>query len=277
MEDVLGTEVEETVEDVQDTEDEFLGLETDYSEYEDEDEDEDEDDKEEESETEESEQQEEVTETEQKKKRVQTPEENARFAEMRRQQQFQERLQQTAEYRLAKMLADQYGLTPEQMLQQLEEQRMEQEAKERNIPVELIKEREALRKEQEQMRQQLLQIQFQGWKARIDAEAQTVKQNYPMLSDEEIDIAKQAILTQFRNVDMPLETAVLAVHGQKIIESLREMTRQEALAEITGRSKKSPLPIKGSKPPQTETLTEEEKYVARQMGMTEEEYLKYKY
>ena len=98
-----------------------------------------------------------------------------------------------------------------------------------------------------------------------------------MLSQSDIDEAVSYILHEAQNVDIPLEKAVYAVHGEKIINALAEGKAQDKLAQESGRKKKTPLPIKGGKTSaKTATVTDEERYIAKQMGMSVDDYLKYK-
>ena len=77
---------------------------------------------------------------EEPEKKVQTPEENAKFAEMRRQQQMEQRIQEELNKRLAespemkaaKLLSEMYQVPPDQLYQKLEEARLQKEAQERN-------------------------------------------------------------------------------------------------------------------------------------------------
>jgi hypothetical protein len=73
---------------------------------------------------------------------------------------------------------------------------------------------------------------------------------------------------------MNFKQAAMAVHGDKLVEYQISQARNEILAEKSGR--KSPITPQGGKSPSTPTLSDEEKQVARLMGVSEEDYLKYK-
>jgi hypothetical protein len=222
-------------------------------------------------------------ETDPEDKPAQTAEENAKFAETRRQQQLDERLkqerekwaQESPEAQIAKMLAQRYNVTPEQMLEQLREQELTSQAEKQGVPVEVLKQIEQERKERERIQQELNQMQFENWKNRVESEKSRIKGEYPMLTDEDMNASVQYMLETMQNPNASLEDVVYAVHGKKIAQSLRDQAKQEALAEISGRAK-SPLAPQGGKPNPTVQLTAEEKYVAKQMGVSEKDYLKYK-
>jgi hypothetical protein len=103
-----------------------------------------------------------------------------------------------------------------------------------------------------------------------------LKNSYPFLTDQDIDSAKNLLLNTWRNVEAPLEQAVYALHGKKILEQGQESSRTETLAEVSGRKSKSGVPLKAGKSSDTQILTDDEKYIARQMGISEEVYLKNK-
>jgi hypothetical protein len=230
-------------------------------------------------EPEESEPEKEVEEEPKPEKKTQTPEENAKFAEMRRQQQMeqqiQERVQQTPEYQIAKMLADRYGKTPDQMLNELRESALAEQAEKQGVPIEVLKRQQESERQQQELRQEIDRMKFESWKNRVDREKQSIKNEFPMLSDDDLQKSVEHMLTVIRNPEIPLEEAVYAVHGRKIAQALKEQAEQDALAKISGRTP-SPLKPQGGKPNPTTTLTAEEKYVAKQMGILEKDYLKYK-
>ena len=231
----------------------------------------------------------EVTPTEPEKK-VQTPEENARFAEERRERQAEERAQKALEklkendpaFQAAKLLEELYGAPISQIQAQLQRARMEQIAQREQIPVEAVERienekraTEQAQREAAQAGQELVQIQFAAWEARMGQEGSQLKQQYAVLSDEDLESAKSYILNTARNPNLPLEQAVMAVHGAKITEAIKQNAKTEALAEISGR-KQAPIPPQGGKPAAAATLTDTEKYFAKQMGLTEEEYIKWR-
>jgi hypothetical protein len=224
------------------------------------------------------------TEAEKGTKREQSREENARFAAQRRQdaieKQVQERLesikQEAPEYKLAKQLSDMYGVPVEEMITQMQENALQKEAEERNLPVELLRERQADKAELSNVQQQLNQMRFENWQSRIEADGAKLQTDYTMLNQDDMDAAVRYILHEAQNVDMPLEQAVYALHGKKIIDGLANAKIQDNLANEGGRKKKTPLAPNSGKTPSTGTLTAEESRMAKVFGMSDSDYLKYK-
>jgi hypothetical protein len=220
-------------------------------------------------------------------KKVQSSEENARFAEQRRQQQLQKQIEEarkqweaeSPQARIARALQEQYGIPPEQILSQLEEARLAREAERLQVPVEYLKRAEQEKQQQtseiQSLRDELNRIQFESWNSRIEMEKANLAKEYPMLSSDDLGQAAVAMLQEYQNPNMPLKEVVIAKHWSKIESSLREQARQEALAQVSGRAK-SPLAPQGGKPLVTATLTDEERWAAKLLGMSEEDYLKYK-
>jgi phage I-like protein len=161
------------------------------------------------------------------------------------------------------------------MLQQLQESELKQQAEKQGVPVEVLKRQQELENRIKQQEEQFQQLQYQAWQRRIDSEKSALKADFPMLSDEDFQKSIEHMLTVVRNPDVSLEESVYAVHGKKIAQALKEQAEQDALAKISGRIK-SPLAPQGGKSNPTVSLTAEEKYVARQMGISETDYLKYK-
>lgn len=218
------------------------------------------------------------------KPKKQSKEDNAKFAAQRREQQLQakvqeelERLkQESPEFKLAKQLAEMYGTTPEELVVQMQEANLQKEATEKNVPIELLRERQAEKQRLEQVETELNQLRYQSWKNSIEAEGQKLQTEYPMLNQEDMDAAVNYILQTAQNVDMPLEQAVYALHGKKIIDGLAKAKQQDNLATESGRKKKVPLAPNNGKTSQTKSVTAEEKYIAKQLGMSVDDYLKYK-
>lgn len=219
------------------------------------------------------------------RKREQSKEENAKFAAQRRQKELDDKVQaeldrlksESPEFKLAKQLSEMYGAEPEVILNQMKEAALEKEAADRNVPIELLRERQEERQRLESVEAELNQLRFTQWESRIEAESTTLQSKYTMLDKSDMDAAVDYILNTVQNVDLPLEQAVYALHGQKIIESLSNAKVQEDLAKQSGRKKKTPLSPNNGKPSdQTKSLTADEKYIAKQLGMSTDDYLKYK-
>ena len=210
----------------------------------------------------------------------QSREQNAYYAEKRRQEQIekavQERLRQTKEYQTTKLISEMYGVPENELYDQLYEAKLAKEAQVQNVPVEFVKEREELRKQQLQLQDQLHTIMFQQWQSRVDQEKANLKSQFAMLTDADLDSAAYYMLNDLKRTDLPLENAVFALHGAKILGGLKNTAKNEALAEVSGR-KKSPLPTKsGSKAESAVSLSDEERYVAKKLGLTDKEYSKWK-
>ena len=211
---------------------------------------------------------------------VQTKEQNAYYAEQRRQQQIeravQEKLRQTREFQTSQLLSEMYGVPQEELYDQLYEAKLTREAQSQNVPVEYLKEREALRQQQQQLQDQLHTIMFQQWQGRVENEKAQLKSQFNMLTDSDLESAAYYMLNDLKRTDLPLENAVFALHGAKILGGLKNTAKNEALAEVSGR-KKSPLPVKGGKSQNdTVSLSDEERYVAKKLGLTDKEYSKWK-
>ena len=214
-------------------------------------------------------------------KPTQSAEDNARFAEQRRQRQAEERaqelarqmLQQSPEYQLAQQLQQMAGgADTRQILEYYRQQALEQQAKAQNVPVEVLQRIQMAEQQSMTLQQQLQQMEFNAWYSQQEAAKHEVLRKYPMLNDEDVTNSLSYMLTELGTTRMPLEQAVLAMHGPKITESLREAVRQEVLAEMSGR-KPSPLPPQGGRSENNATvLSEDERAMARALGISEKDY-----
>lgn len=217
---------------------------------------------------------------------VQTPEENAFYAEQRRQQQelqrqqeleqqFMEKAQETPEYQVAQLLASQYGMPVDQMLQQLQESQLEQQAQTQGVPVEFLRQQQETQRQMETLQNQLKQMEFETWMAKQEAEAVQIKSDYPFLTEAEINEARHFMLNDLKTTAMPLSQAVFAKHQAKITSHLKEQAKQEALAEISGRKSNGTAPNVSQSSPESQ-LSQEERAMAKALGISEKDYLKYK-
>lgn len=217
-------------------------------------------------------------------KKVQSPEENARYAEQRRQSLIDQRVKEelerqkaeSLEYKTTQMLAQMYGVTPEQLYAQIEDARLKQEAEKQGIPLEVAKSLEQYKNELGTYQQKLQQLEFESWSSRVDAQEQQLKQQYPMLTDDDLYNSKVYLLQTIRNPNMPLEQAVFALHGAKITNTFKDNIRNEVLAEMAGRKKGALPPQSMKKASPAKTLSQDEILAARALGISEEDYLQHK-
>jgi hypothetical protein len=262
-------------EDEEDFDEEEVEVEEDDSDYEEDDSEEYEEDYEDYEEEEEVEEEYE----EPSSKKQQTPEENARFAEMRRQsiidQRVKEELTNSVEYRTAQILSEMYGVTPEQLYQKIEEGRVARQAEEQGIPLEVARSLEQYKNELGTYQQKLQQLEFQSWSSQVDAQANEIKKQFPMLTDDDLHDSKVYLLQTIRNPNMPLEQAVFALHGAKITNAYRSNVRNEVLAEVSGR-KKGALPPQTRKASTAQSLTQDEALAAKALGVSIDDDLKFK-
>jgi hypothetical protein len=129
--------------------------------------------------------------------------------------------------------------------------------------------------QQQQLQQQLQTVQFQSWVGRIDMEKAMLQQKYEgVLTEADLDAARDHMLTGIRNTEIPLEQAVLALHGQRIMDHHWEKARQDALAEISGRKPSPPTPTGNAHQPSDDTpqLEDGEKEWAKLLGIKESDY-----
>lgn len=207
-------------------------------------------------------------------------EENARNAERRRQEEAQRNeqiLKQSQEYQIVQQLAQLSGRSPEQLIAELQEAQLRKAAVAEGVPLEVARRIQQAEQASQATQARLQQLEFDAWNHRTEQKSQELKAAYPMLDDNDLLAAKTYILQTLKNVDVPLEDAVFALHGKKIAEGERERARNEALAEISGRKKASGVPATSGKATKHSSgLTDLERAAARATGLTDEEYARYK-
>jgi hypothetical protein len=215
------------------------------------------------------------------KEKTQTPEERKAQAAQRRQREFDARVQAELDKRMtdlpemqvARELAKMYNTTPDKMLEVVRNAELDRQAQAQaqrdNVPVEVVKKTLSLE-------QELNQLKFQQWQDKTEAQRPQIMKDFPMLTEGDVNAAIVYQVQVLKQLDMPLDQAVLALHGKKVLEGLKKNAQQEVLAEKGGR-KKSALPMQGGGKSSTSVaLTPDERAVARGFGMSDEEYLKYK-
>ena len=207
-------------------------------------------------------------------------EENARNAERRRQQQqaaLEQLRAQLPEAQLVRQLEEYYGAPMEVLAQRIQMANLQKEAQARGVTPEVIEREKQRDLEVQQLQTQLSNFEFQMFESRIQNEMQDLKTAYPMLTDADLIEAKRYMLVDLKHTDIPLEEAVLAKFGRKIVEGQREAARNEALAQASGRRSNSTLPPStGKSEAGKPVLTDAERAAAKIFGISAEEYLKYK-
>lgn len=217
-------------------------------------------------------------------KQKQSKEQNAEFARKRREAEAKQRAeaelerlkQESPEFKLAQMLSEQYGQPPEVIMEQIKEAQLKKEAQEQKVPVEILRKQRAEEERANRLEQEISMLKFQNWQTQIKADGTRLMGEYKMLTEDDMEAATNYILNVAKNVDMPLEDAVFAIHGKKIVQSLAKGEVQENLAKQVGRAKKTPLAPNNGKPPKVVALSAQERQMARAFNMTDEEYAKYK-
>jgi hypothetical protein len=209
----------------------------------------------------------------------QSKEDNAKFAARRRQQELdakvQEQLKNSPEYKIAQKLAKQFGKPIDQILTELDDADIQEEAEKRQVtPEQVRRERETIERA-DRLEQENSQLKFQYWQNQIQQDTTKLLTEYPMLNQLDMDKAVDYILNVAKNVELPLEDAMFAVHGKKITKAMAKQTVQDDLATQSGRKRKTPLVPNNSKSSQSTSLSADEKYIARQFGMTDDEYRKF--
>lgn len=215
-------------------------------------------------------------------KKVQTPEENAKFAEQRRQQEIEKRVQEelnkrlaeTPEVKAARMLEQQYGMKPDQLLEMMQQQALMEQAQTSGVPYEVLQQQYQQNLQNQQLQQQLAEMQYKVWQTEVRMESQALKTELPFLTDEDIQGALDYMTDTLKTTNIPLKQAVMAVHGDKILENLQNNAKNEILAEQSGR--KTPVIPQGAKTPATPILDDAEKHFAKIFGMSDEDWVKYK-
>lgn len=206
-------------------------------------------------------------------------EENARNAERRRLEEAQrlEQIRQASpEFQMVQRLSQITGKSPEQMMAELEEANIKQQAVQAGVPVDLYRRTYQAEQAAQQTAQRLQQFEFDAWNSRVDQESARLQTEYPMLDENDLFQAKTYILQTLQNTNVPLEQAVHALHYKKISEGLQDQARTEALADISGRKKSSGIPLSSKPASQPEGLSDEERAMARRLGMSYKDYAKYK-
>lgn len=215
---------------------------------------------------------------------------NAVNAERRRQREAkiaQQALENSPEIRMMKELAEISGVSIEQMQANIRQAKIARELQAQGLTEEQItqsvplvdRERQASAESQKKAdatAQENLQLQFLQWEQNYQNSVKQVQAEHPYLTQVDIEAARDYMLNTLQNPDIPLADVVRTVHYQKIWDSKQAAMRTELLAEMSGR-KETPLPPQGGAgASNAPTLSADEKFAAKMMGVSEADYMKYR-
>lgn len=162
------------------------------------------------------------------------------FARMRKS--MEQQFQSSAEYKLAKKLADKYGTSVEDIVQQLEDQELQEQAQREKTTPEHLKRLNAAERRQQELESQVLMMT-------LERQIQDFKGKNADIPDQDLIPAVQFLGQAHRMgmKEMTIEQAFKATNPN-YETNLRERIRQEILAEMT--ETKAPIVTKGSSPDQ---------------------------
>jgi len=164
---------------------------------------------------------------------------DAAFAAMRRAMLRQH--EESPEVQLAKRLSEIYGADPETILKWIDEFEQYQQAQQMNVPPEIVQ-------KLTQMEQENNELKFQFWQARMLQEEKELRQKYPYAKEEHIAKALEFI-KETGSLDLPLEQAFIAANYQDLAEMIAQQVRQQVLAEMSGRNKRTLPNVQGAGTP----------------------------
>lgn len=181
-------------------------------------------------------------------KPVQSPEDNAAFAEMRRKN---EELARQA--KVAEQVAAQYGMTVDQFEKAYADQQLQQRAEQQGVPLDVLKRLEAAETELSSTRFQSEQDKFwssvETTKAKLGLNDDEVKATFEYIGQRGLVNVNSKLPT------IPFEDAYKAANFDSILERSKKEDNQKRLADKKARQKKSAVPHTnaGTQPNEGET------------------------
>lgn len=184
----------------------------------------------------------ELPDVEESTKPKQTPEENKAFAEMRiKMKQMEEQAQAAEKYqKFLSRIAESNGMTPEQIIQNYEQQQLEQQAKEKGVPLEMYQRLQTLENENTQVKKE---IQLEKLRNQVDV----VKQKYGV-DDAEVEktfnyIGTLGMFDPQTNIPLiPFEEAYKLANLDSLVERKAKEAQQQLLANKKQRQQSATPP-----------------------------------
>src|SRR6185312_1314000 len=157
---------------------------------------------------------------------------NSAFAQLRR-----ERDEATKLAGFLKRIADENGTSVEDMMKQYEESRLQQQAEQQNVPVEVLQKLNKLEQENEQIRNQTFTERFNN-------QVSQTMEKYKA-SNEELEAtfkyaADNGLVDSLKNGSMTFEAAYRLAHMDSIIEKQVQNALQENLTQKKKRQQEAP-------------------------------------
>lgn len=174
---------------------------------------------------------------------------NRAFADMRRQ------LEETKKYEaFLKNLAEQSGTTPEELMNRYEERKIEQEAKDKGVPVDVYKRLSELEQRDVEREQQILAERFNS-----EVERVIEKEN---LTEEDVEnvfkhMAQEGLIVDGRPA-IPFEQAYKLANLETIVEKSKKEAVQDNLEQKRKRQQSSAIPSGASVTPTSNELSDED-------------------
>ena len=167
---------------------------------------------------------------------------------------MREELEEKSKYaKVIEEIAKQYGVSPEKIIERFEQQKLEQQAKEQNVPVDVLQRMNKIEQENQQLREEMHSKEF-------NAEVEAAKEKYE-LSEQEIKETIDFMGKKNFPVGFSFEDAYKLQNHDKIVEQEKEKAQQEYLENKKKRQEKSDqVDTKGQSPKTSsnEVLTDDE-------------------
>jgi len=160
------------------------------------------------------------------------PSDLAKQVRIATERQLKQRYENSPEFQIVKKLSQQYNLTPEQMLQQLQTQELQQRAQSQQVPVEILQ-------KMEQLEQQNRQAMTQFYQLQIQKEIDIAKQSYPDGDFSENNVELWQFAQQYPNLSV--KQAYELLNLDKIIETKTHLAQQGTIQNVQKRNVQNSL------------------------------------
>jgi hypothetical protein len=184
-----------------------------------------------------TEDQEKTDDLKEKEKVLQTPEQNEAFKKMRLQ--LEEAKKKAS---LVDKIAEQNGISSEEVLKRYEESLIQKQAEEQKIPVDVLKRLNDLENQNSQM-------QYQSFATNFNSQVEKVKSDNNLTDDEIFSVMDYMKDNQLNPQTIKFEDAYFLANKDSIIQKQIEKTRQQELADKKKRQQSSAIPNDGSASP----------------------------